>query len=57
MRHAWKIATVFLLSGLLLVVLRSQWLVTDAFAVPAVLACVIGFAAFVMVGSLRRGSR
>lgn len=57
MRHAWKFATASLLLGLLLLFLRSQWVVSDVFAVPALLACVIGFAVFVMIGSLRRGSR
>lgn len=54
MQHSWKIAAGFLIAGIAIIWLRSSMTISDAFAVPAILLCTIGFSVFVITGSLLR---
>jgi len=54
MRHIWKVAAGFLIAGLVAVWLRHLSVLPDSFATPALLACVIGFPACVLLGSVAR---
>lgn len=57
MRHAWKIATVFILIGLSALWLRSSMVIPDSLAVPAALVGAVGFSSFVLIGALTRKQR
>ena len=54
MRHMRKVAAGFLIAGLLALWLRRLFVLPDSFATPALLTCVVGFPACVILGAVTR---